>query len=284
MNGFYDNTGYVNKRNRKQILILDVSDEGGDIHLGNGSEFNIQLREPLIIDSLSEVYLDNMVTFNCNMGDESNQSAFVLNIDQFNINNSVASPSDTFSNIVSGSIIIPNDNNNIDNYFGPVIHKAKKFNYLCDINPCKISNISGKITDLSGAPIFHGTDTQTTRKYTYALVGIDSWDTTTNGPQRALVKGETVTSIEGSGTTYTEHLRILANTIVDASIIYFTSTQSIPTDNFGSGDITFSMPANSNPSRAIYVFKLTRSANPSMMLIQGDSGRFISEFSIVSRE
>ena len=28
---------------------------------------------------------------------------------------------------------------NTDNNFGPVIHKAKKFNYLCDINPCKIS-------------------------------------------------------------------------------------------------------------------------------------------------
>ena len=127
MNGFYQNSGYVNKRNRKQILILDVNDSNGDTHLGNGSEFNIKLREPLIIDSLSEVYLDNMITFNCNMGDEFNQSAFVLKIDQFNINNSVASSSDTSSNIISGGIIIPNDNNSIDNYFSSVIHKAKKF-------------------------------------------------------------------------------------------------------------------------------------------------------------
>jgi len=282
MNGFYDNTGYVNKRNRKQILILDVDDSDGETHLGSGGEFNINLREPLIIDSLSEVYLDNMVTFNCNMGDDPTQLAFVLKIDQFNINNSVASASDTISNIISGGLIIPNDNNNTDNYFSPVIHKAKKFNYLCDINPCKIGSISGKITALNGAPMFHGTESQTTRKYTYALVGIDSWDTTDTGPQRALVKGETVTSIQGSSTVYTGDLRILANTIVDASIIYFSSTQLIDVDEFDSGPIVIII--NGAGARVEYDFTLTRSANPSMMLIKGDSGRFISEFSIVSRE
>ena len=41
MNGFYENTGFVNKRNRKQILILDVDDSGGETYLGAGTEFNI---------------------------------------------------------------------------------------------------------------------------------------------------------------------------------------------------------------------------------------------------
>ena len=46
MNGFYDNTGYVNKRNRKQILVLDVSDEGDETFLGAGTEFSIDLFDP----------------------------------------------------------------------------------------------------------------------------------------------------------------------------------------------------------------------------------------------
>ena len=62
MNGFYDNTGYVNKRNRKQILILDVDDDDDALHLSAGNEFSIDLFEPLIIDSLSEVYLDNFIS------------------------------------------------------------------------------------------------------------------------------------------------------------------------------------------------------------------------------
>ena len=60
------------------------------------------------------------------------------------------------------------DNNNADNYFGTVVHKGKKFNYICDINPCTLHSISGKITDLNGDPIFHGSSTGT--KFTYALI------------------------------------------------------------------------------------------------------------------
>ena len=66
--------------------------------------------------------------------------------------------------------IIPNDNNNVDNYLGTVSHKSKKFNYICDINPCKLTSITGKITDMNNQPIFHGTNTATTKLYTYACI------------------------------------------------------------------------------------------------------------------
>ena len=42
-----------------------------------------------------------------------------------------------------------------ENNHGAVVHKGKKFNYVCDINPQKLNSISGKITDLAG-PVFHG--------------------------------------------------------------------------------------------------------------------------------
>ena len=35
-----------------------------------------------------------------------------------------------------------------------IIHKGKKMNYVCTINPTKIRNITGKVTDLKNKPAF----------------------------------------------------------------------------------------------------------------------------------
>ena len=59
---YYENSNYVNNRNRKRTLILDVSDSNADNHLGGGTEFKIDLFEPLVIDKHSEVYLDNFLS------------------------------------------------------------------------------------------------------------------------------------------------------------------------------------------------------------------------------
>ena len=47
----FQNSGYINNRNRKRTLILDVDDkETVDTHLGTAGTFKIDLFEPLIID------------------------------------------------------------------------------------------------------------------------------------------------------------------------------------------------------------------------------------------
>ena len=75
----YQNSGYVNKRNRKRTLILDIDDSTlSDTHLGAGTDFNIKLFEPLIIDKHSEVYLDNCLTYNSNIAQTISSSAFCL--------------------------------------------------------------------------------------------------------------------------------------------------------------------------------------------------------------
>ena len=280
MEGFYNNSGYRNNRNRKKTLIIDF-DDSDNVHLGNGSEFKIDLLEPLIIDKHSEIYLDHFLTFNCNMGDTYNHSAFVLKIKEFNINSGVASNSK--GDIISGGIIIPNDNNNINNYFGTVSHKSKKFNYICDINPCKLTSITGKITDMNNAPIFHGTNTATTKLYTYALVGISAWTTPGSGTQRTLVRGETVASITpAGGGAATNNVKILVTTVVNSSIIYFTSSDSLTQSEWDAHNINFVIDAGSGYTE--YDFELTTALNPGMHLLKSDGARFIAEFSIVSRE
>ena len=125
--------------------------------------------EPLIIDKHSEVYLDNFTSYNSNLASYLDLTAFCLKINEFNMNSNVASLRS--GGTIFNSLVIPNEHRNPDNYQTSVVHKGKKFNYVCDINPGTISSLSGKITDLAGDPAFH--DSGTTNIYTYTIIGID---------------------------------------------------------------------------------------------------------------
>jgi len=276
MNGFYENSGYINKRNSKQILILDVDDSAAaDTHLGTGGEFNIPLFEPLIIDSLSEVYLDNFISFNSNISNITANSAFVLRINEFNISSNVASSSN--SNTIFNSIVIPNEHSSVSDNHGVVLHKAKKFNYVCDINPGKIGCISGKITNLAGEPMFHGNGIH---KFTYTLSGISSHSSNTEGP---ISSGDTAT-ITGTGTTLsltgTTNCIFLASHDTTSSSLHFATDLELGTfDITNKGTIIFTFTGGTN--RTINHDPISN--NPSLFLTQNDA-RFVAEFSINSRE
>lgn len=168
---------------KKHVIILDIDDKDekyGDKHILGGAErFNIKLNEPLQTKNC-ELYLDNVITYNCNITNDNDNCAFLLELDGINVNTTAASnssnidsagrPSSTQGNdMISNKIIIPNENNSIDNYYRGVIHKSKKLNYLADINK-PLTNLSGKITNLNGDPIFHGQ--QKGNNYTYSLSNI----------------------------------------------------------------------------------------------------------------
>jgi len=277
----FQNSGYTNKRNRKRTLILDVSDSNTDNHLGGGTEFKIDLFEPLVIDKHSEVYLDNFLSFNSNIGQTPATSAFLLKINEFNMNSNVASSAD--NGTIFNSLVIPNEHKSVTNNHSAVVHKGKKFNYVCDINPQKIHSISGKVTDLSGAPIFHGIHTANT--FTYALTGI-----TSGNIDRLILSGETFGGITGdtppaalgaiSGAFLATHLDT-------ATTLHFSTNRAIilnsqeDNNNFraGTGNITFT----GTGTGANIVIKNGAGDNPNLHLVN-EPGRFIAEFSIVSRE
>ena len=283
---YFQNSGYINKRNRKRILILDVEDsEGSDTHLGSGGEFNIQLYEPMIIDKHSEIYLDNFTTFNSMIAQTHPTSGFALKINEFNINSNVASTQGASGGQPGGqhlfnSLIIPNEHRSVSNNHSLVIHKGKKFNYVCDINPQTISSISGKITDLVGNPIFHGDDP--VHQYTYALTGITSGkiESSEGSGDFPIQRGAafsvlTNMTTEGGGTAITGHFLALHPST--ATALHFSTNKLISeisdltadiTITTGGGDITIDNDG---------------AKNPNLSLTQGD-GRFIAEFSIISRE
>jgi len=295
---YYENTNFVNNRNRKRTLILDVEDGDGSSHLGDGTEFNIQLYEPLRIDKHSEIYLDNFLTFNSNITNTASSAAFVLKINEFNMNSNVASThgattitsGDTTRSVPGGqrlfnSLIIPNEHKDPSNNHTTVVHKGKKFNYVCDINPQTITRLSGTITDLSGSPIFHGAEIG--GRFTYALTGIVENLVFSPGVSSPLQPTDAITGITlGSNPPTSVTGNILFSTDDNASTIHFALAQdlddgAIPTGNFNSsaGSIVFSL------TRGVSTFTvtLTNAGNPNIQLIKGD-GRFIAEFSIVSRE
>ena len=137
----YENTRYNFERNERKTLILDVSIPDKAV-----LTFSKNLHEPLRIDKLSDIYLDSFTTFTAVENDAVDNMAFVLGIDQFNIN------SNSNSGTISNKIIIPNDDTAGT---GTKVHKGKKMNYICSINPETLTTISGTITDLGNTTAFN---------------------------------------------------------------------------------------------------------------------------------
>ena len=269
---YYENSKYTNTRNKRRTLILDIKDGATETSLGTGSEFNVTLFEPINIDKQSEIYLDNVSTFNSNIAQTSDTGAFVLKINEFNMNSNIASNDDTSKAKVFNSLIIPNEHKNISNNHTSVIQKGKKFNYVCDINPKTIYSLSGKITDLSGSPMFHGSDTN--HKFTYRLSGIDA------GNLNIRIREKAFTAIQTNTGSQTVDGKFLELHKKDTTELHFsTNIELINTGDFesGTGDIIFTA-SGTNPE-----VSNTGSENPSLHLIT-NPGRFTAEFSIISRE
>ena len=144
MMSFYQNPGYQLERRNKKTFILRV-DSDGTIH------FNKPLQEPLIIDRLSDIYLESFLTWHAatdadgglNGADTLDSSAFVLKINEFN-NQGNSSEGNTFNKIV-----IPHTIEASKTKYRK-IHKSRKLNYICSMNPTTLSSLTGTITALDG--------------------------------------------------------------------------------------------------------------------------------------
>ena len=141
---FYQNDGYQFERRDKKTFILKVLSDGT-------INFNETLQEPLIIDRLSDIYLESFLTWHAatdadgglNGADTLDSSAFVLKINEFN-NQGNSSEGNTFNKIV-----IPHTIEASKTKYRK-IHKSRKLNYICSMNPTTLSSLTGTITALDG--------------------------------------------------------------------------------------------------------------------------------------
>ena len=262
-NMMYQNSGYQFERRDKKTLIIDVSDKVGSItHLGNATEFSIPLFEPLIIDKLSDVYLDSFLTHNSHVCHTGNKMAFSLKINEFNVNSNVASSDESDINSkqhVFNSILIPNENNDAAGSANScVIHKGKKMNYVCSINPGKISTITGKISDLAGQPIYNTGH--------FYKVQIE--------PASAAVPADTPFTITGINNT---NFKTTFHMEKDAIDLYFHQTNNLTSPLNAKTDLGTKEIAASGTG--LHTKKCVTGTGRN-----GDGGRFIAEFVIVARE
>ena len=84
------------------------------------------------------------------VGSGINESAFVLKINEFN-NQGNSSEGNTFNKIVIPNVIPTSDKSGV---VYRKIHKSRKLNYICSMNPTTLSSITGTISDLNNEPIF----------------------------------------------------------------------------------------------------------------------------------
>tara|TARA_A200000113_G_scaffold110446_1_gene99134 strand:- start:8163 stop:8687 length:525 start_codon:yes stop_codon:yes gene_type:complete len=150
----FQNSGYNFDRTPKKTLLVRWHSGGAD-----KQTIDLSLTEPLKIDILSDIYLDNFTTFHNASNDPQfnapEKSAFVLNINEFNTQSNIAGGDNDKRKDIFNNIVIPSDaltNNAADTVTKS--HKSKKMNYICSINPTTFTKITGKITDLNGGDIF----------------------------------------------------------------------------------------------------------------------------------
>ena len=150
MNAMYQNTGASHfERSERKAFTIDVTG-----NLDSKTTFSVNLHEPLKIDKLSDIYLEAFTTYDADANNSAASMAFLLKIDQFNIqSNAAKSPGDASG--IFNSLIIPNNATATGQVF---VHKAKKLNFICSTNPTIISTISGTITNANNAEAFNSTN------------------------------------------------------------------------------------------------------------------------------
>ena len=147
----YMNSGYNFDRIKKKTMLVRWEPK-----VANETKINLDLVEPFRLDVHSDIYLDNFTTYVKTLPPvSSSSSAFVLRINEFNIQSNVAGNasgatlSDNRGHMFN-NIVIPADSFDSD----VTSHKSKKMNYICSINPTTITKITGTITDLDGGSMF----------------------------------------------------------------------------------------------------------------------------------
>ena len=76
------------------------------------------------------------------MNERYNRSSFVLKINEFN------NTSDTNDNNINNKLVISHEFPNSGTNYRK-IHKSRKLNYICSINPTILTQITGSITGLT---------------------------------------------------------------------------------------------------------------------------------------
>ena len=144
---FYQNNRYRDQFETKSLLL--------DVTITDISSFMVYLPEELNVNSLSDVYLDTLVTQQVKIN--TSTLGFLVGIEQIEMK-TVGGNSETSTaggnNKYNGKFFIPNEAEDVN----PTIHKGRKLNYVGKIRPGKYHKVPITITDLDNGTIFNSSD------------------------------------------------------------------------------------------------------------------------------
>ena len=145
--GMFQNARYRFDRIQTKTLYLDV-------FIGTGTAFAVSLLEPLIIDKLSDVFLDTFSTVHADQNNTSQTMSIVMTVNEFNITSNIASnlTSGTMNGPCldwkkNGSIVLPNENTSTAAATNITHHTTKCPDYVGIVNPTTLTKITGTVTD-----------------------------------------------------------------------------------------------------------------------------------------
>jgi hypothetical protein len=165
----FDSSNYINFKAfvNPESNATVFSNTFGDLSVSDipDIEFTSSNSSLLRTDSMYDVFLESLTTYNCVYNNTKNTMGFKLTLDNLNM--------DVSSNYLHrDEITIPNSTP-YGGYIG--IHKDKKLNYITTITPDKLSYISGKISTLDNQTIFKNpTETSNTDRIVVELVLISN--------------------------------------------------------------------------------------------------------------
>ena len=110
-----NNSGYF-YNNKSKELVLDIVFNTNNVS-NKPKEFNLTFPDPLHIDVEHDIYLDTLITYNLKSSKMPQNMAFLLNINEFNIQTksatnirkSISGGSTNYQNRINRSIVIPNE-------------------------------------------------------------------------------------------------------------------------------------------------------------------------------
>jgi len=147
---FYEHTNYVDNIVKILPVVIKCEHIGSDVNsnMHDGINFSVTFDEPIIIHKICDVYLDNLVTYNCiNNNADTNSICFLLDIKELDINTKSSEV-----NMIN-KIVIPNGSSLTGN--NTATHRNKKMNFISTIHPKIINTLSGSLTNLNGDEIWH---------------------------------------------------------------------------------------------------------------------------------
>ena len=139
---FFQNPGYQHERIKNQTITIHINSDA----LANPSNV-FQLIEPLVIDRLSDVYLDSFISNNIFAADTT--TTFVLGVTEFNIQ-SVSNQSKYHNKLIIPNTVETAGTSNT------VAHRATKYNFIGTLNPTTLSSLEISLTRANGTSAIVG--------------------------------------------------------------------------------------------------------------------------------